>query len=119
MADATIQFIEKSTKLDRFLATYVGFFARRWQRKVQEELVEQARAEHLLARSEVDVAAAMYVFHHHEPGDEERYKKLAQAVITSERLLLRFVELSQGPDARDAVVKTLLNIRLPEECRHG
>lgn len=87
----SIQFIANATRFDRFLATHIGFFARRWQRKVQEELAVHAGVALVIARRDVSAAAATYVLQRYiSPGEEERYEALLKAVIAEQNAVIRF-----------------------------
>lgn len=101
-----LECIRKNTRFERWLATHVGFFARRWQRRVRAELVGETRRVLEFAQLEVGVQARMYVASLGRPGERERLTKLIGAVLHAENTLLKVIELTAGPETRAAGART-------------
>lgn len=101
----------KPSKIDAWLARNIGFFARRWKRRMQRDMENEATWLLSQARLEVGVAAHAYIFYivaSDEGHDEreERYGKLLKACCDERNALLRYVSVTSGTDAARALAES-------------
>lgn len=96
-------------KLSNWLATHVGFFARRWRRRVHEELVADAREKLWIARRDVGVGAQVFVSAIGSVRELEMRGLLVHAVVNERNAMLELTGLRDGAEARLALLRSFEN----------
>lgn len=116
------ELIRKTSRLERWLATHVPFFAHRWNQRIRSAYVEEAHAELVAARADLCVAASRFVdslgWELAYP-DEVAWRRatLTTMVCRERNALLQYIELTGGPECRDQAGKLMEEASQPPRAK--